>query len=1134
MIFRNKTRTALMASAAATALLAPLAVEAQQITSAIQGTITTPTGSPASGATVTVRNTLTGITRSVTTTASGAYNIRNLPIGDGYTVSVSAEGYEDQTITGIAIDASGSANLSLALTAAGTAGYVEEITVSASAVNFSFQALGPGSVFSKREIRNLPSISRNINDVIRIDPRVQFDGNGVSCLGANRNFNSFTIDGVRSGDGFGLNGTGNLSRNTFPIPFDSVAETSVEFAPVDVQYGRFSGCQINVISQKGTNEFHGSAFFIYNNDSLSGDTFESGAGTVDADFDRYQWGADLGGPIIEDKLFFYASYEEFSTSNFQQTGPDFLGFARPQDARVEGRPLEQGDLDRFASILSSSYGRDPELLEVVRTLPQTNRRFFGRLDWNINDMHRVEATYARLEESTIGGDDIDSREFTFRDNFTDRGTSSDAVSVRLYSDWTDNLSTDLRISRQSVTDVQDPIGGGEAQNEDFPRIAVARSADDVNGTFGPHGLISGPGIFRAANELNYETDQIRFQATYVEGDHEFLAGYELESVEVFNLFLFNGTGTLVFEDFAALEAGTASRAEFRGSFTGDPRDAAASFTNDIHALYFQDKWQVTDRLQLTGGLRYEWYDSDDEPIANPVFQERYGFSNTQSFDGLEIWLPRLGLQYTLPEDTFGNTTISAGAGVFSVAGPVVWFANSFQNFGGAIGFANQGDCEDGDLQVLQGGQFTGIPQCLRDAAALDARNNTGNAEAVDPNFTLPSQTRLSFGIEHFTDSSIDFFDGWRINTDFIYSISNDEIEYLDLTLTPLVDDEGNILRTPDGRTRLNAIDPLRAGCNAVFVSPGVGFTNVTPECDSGGDDQDILLRNAERSGRSLNLSIQLNKTFQLGDVTTLDVRGGYAFSDVTLGTTGSNSTATSGFEETVRPTPNTTVLAPAPFQNAHSFTLAATIAHEFVEDYQTSLTVFWSGREGNPFSYTFADASRPRASEAIFGDSDDEERILPYIPTGPNDPLVDFSNMSQEEQTAFFNFLEESGLNQFAGEIAQRNRFRAPWNTDIDLRFQQELPGFFENDRFRLFIDMENFLNFIDSGIGNQRTINNGNVAEGVPLVDARLSDDGSQYIYSGFFGSGNVFDRDGQDALFRVNPNPTLWRLNLGIRYEF
>ncbi len=156
----------------------------------------------------------------------------------------------------------------------------------------------------------------------------------MSCLGGSNRSNSFTIDGVASADGFGLNASGNSARNTFPIPFDSMANASVEFAPIDVQYGRFTGCNVNVVTKSGTNEWQGSTFYLFNDDSSTGDTI-NGNTVITEPFEDLNWGAELGGPIIKDKLFFYGSYEETDEGAAQNNGPIGGGFANEQFITVD-------------------------------------------------------------------------------------------------------------------------------------------------------------------------------------------------------------------------------------------------------------------------------------------------------------------------------------------------------------------------------------------------------------------------------------------------------------------------------------------------------------------------------------------------------------------------------------------------------------------------------------------------------------------------------------------------------------------------------------------------------------------------------------------------------------------------------
>jgi hypothetical protein len=233
-----------------------------------------------------------------------------------------------------------------------------------------------------------------------------------------------------------------------------------------------------------------------------------------------------------------------------------------------------------------------------------------------------------------------------------------------------------------------------------------------------------------------------------------------------------------------------------------------------------------------------------------------------------------------------------------------------------------------------------------------------------------------------------------------------------------------------------------------------------------------------------------------------------------------SSTATSSFEEIATAVINNPVAGPASFQNPHVFTAATSLKQEFVKDYPTRLSAVFVAREGNPFSYAF-DNNTPTT---LFGDSDNEERNLFYVPTGPNDPLVQFA--SGFDTNGFFNFLDESGLDEFSGQIVPRGAFNDPWFYDLDLRVEQDFPNFIDGLRSTFTVDFENFLNFIDDGSNIERRFDRGDVGEAIPVLDAALSADGTQFVYSGF-PTGEIQFDDGFD---RINGS-SLWAVQFGVK---
>lgn len=1112
-----------MAGMAIALLAAPVASNAQETTTVVRGIVTTPSGGRAAGTSVTVADTRTGSTRRTTTNSDGAFTVRGLPVGGPYTIRVQSAEYQDAQVTDVYTSLSDAVTFAIALGIADEA--IEEIVTIASAVQTMDMAIGPSSSFSLAEIEAMPSSARQIRDVVRIDPRVQIgrsangSGSGIECMGGSARNNAITIDGTIASDGFGLNaGTGTSARFAMPIPFDTIASTSVEFAPLDVQYSQFTGCAVNIVTKPGSNEFHGSAFYLLNDDSTTGSKI-NGNNVLTDPFEDKNFGIDVSGPIIKDKLFFTVAYEETDDVGTMNTGPTGGGFAN------ELGFIDVATAEAIAQVIRDNYDRDPG--NIVKSLPQTTERVFVRLDWNINDFHRAELTYTDLDELNLDPDDccqgFDG--FTMSDNFELEGIEQDTISLRLFSNWTDNFSTEFRYSTFDVTDIQGPLGGGEAQDSDaLARIVV----EDGTGT---SIFMSGPGFSRSANDLQYTIDQFKLSADWVVGDHTLTVGVEQESRDIFNLFIQNATGTIHFADITALEAGLSNEFEMNGSFSQDPRDAAARFSRDVNSYYVQDEWQVNDSFTLTAGVRFDEYSSSDRPVANPVFEQRYGFSNQQTFDGLDLVQPRLGFVWDLPTNKWGSTQLSAGFGIFGGGDPTVHFANSYQNYGGAQAFADEGfdPCNDdpANFQVITGGVFTGLPDCVRTAAANAASANLGGVAMVDPNYDLPSNERWSLGVSHDLASGNSFLDGWHIRADLIYTEHKNALDWVDVRLTPTG------VTLPDGRPQFYEVDPQAAGCNATFNGIGQGFSGDDGPggfCDdTGNQNQDIVMTNGPE-GSTTSVSVQFAKDFDFSDRTSLNLGIGYAYLDSEIGNPVTSFTAGSSYENSVKSVINDNPLAPALWASEHNIVLSARFKHYWSDNNATSVGFFFNRRSGRPFSYTYEDDT----TEDLFGESDDEESTTIYVPTGPSDPLMDFTTnlgtrYDQADVDAFFAFLQSSGLNKYAGRVSPKNAFNAPWYSDLDIRISQDI-GVWKDHQLQVFLDIENALNLLMGDSKNvRRYADTGDVPEGISTLQLDDSVTGVYEVEDIFNFDTYDFDRDPL-----IDVDDSVYRIQLGVRYRF
>ena len=1142
-----------------TAVVLPAPLAAQQITSGIEGTVSAADGAPLAGATVVVTDTRTGQSRTLNTDNDGSFRAGSLVPGGPYTVTTTAAGYEGQSVEDQFITVSGNTSFDFELASSTIASDDNVIIVTAQRAGVSQLAVGPGTAFDTATLEAFPSISRDVRDIIRIDPRVSLDRDNevdrISCLGGNDRSNTFTVDGIVQADVFGLNGTPFASRNSLPLPFDVIRETSVEFAPFDVEYSDFTGCLVNVVTKSGENQFHGSAFFTFRNEDLRGNSID-GADFIPAAFEEKRWGATLGGPIVPDRLFFYAGYEETDLGDTNDFGPSGAGF--PNEATF----VTQADFDRFSQIAQSQYGQ--EVGEYPRSLPESSVRYFGRLDAYLTEDQRLEATYQRLEETNVesdfGGDSL-----TGLNSFEDEGTISDYYSVRLYSNWSDKISTELRLSRADVADVQGPVGGGEAQSDN----PIVRLNVGVTGPNGDNGILStGPGIFRSANALNSNVDQGRFQMNIDGGDHQFKIGAEVNDLSVFNLFAVNATGSLYFanlDDFAdgilttgttffpdadEIVAGESYGGDINATPSGDINEAAATFKRTIYSVYAQDEFQATDQLSLLAGLRVQWYDGD-APRYNPAFQQRIGFSNANPFSKLDpVILPRAAATYQLDNDGFfSNTSVTGGIGLFAGGDPVVFFSNAFSNNGFSTGLGTTVSCGDTPTNVLVDGQFTGFPACATAAGSAQAAAGQADTQSTSPDFDVPTVMRINAGLATRFGTETGFFGNWNLNLDYIYSKFIDPVNFVDLVQAPNASRGVNGF-TVDGRPIYQALDVNFPGCNASLNFPGgtpPTYNNLSPDCfvnsDTGrtaGQDDFIQLTNGE-SYESHVASIALSKNFDGGVITDggrTFLSLGYAFTDSNNFRNAGSSTATSNYDVTAAFDRQNPAISTSNFETRHNFTAAINFREEFFGDYGTQLGLFFNARSGRPYSLTFDGGG------AFSDSSSGNDNALLYIPTGINDPnLSPLSDAGAVGQLLEFLNTTDTQCKFTPGQTVTRNSCENDWYFDLDMRLSQELPFLgsltgVADDRIELFADFDNFLNLIDDSAnvfrrrgGFQQTLDVAGLARnGV--------DDDGRYIIESFNQNYMPTDNDPATADYggsnTVSTSSSVWRIQVGVRYEF
>lgn len=940
-------------SGAAAAIIATAAIvapaEAQVTTSGIRGNVVDADGAPVANADIVVRDAETGLVRSTTTTASGQFTIRNLPVGGAYSVTAMADDFQSKEVPSFALSLGDTSQVEIVLTEGSRT--MDTVVVTGSSALAAQVAVGPSAAFGLETLENAPAINRNITDVLRIDPRIYVaesaGGNDpVQCGGKNNRFNSLTVDGVRMNDNFGLNSNG-YPTERIPFSYDAIEQVAVELAPFDVQYGGFSACNINAVTKSGTNEFHGYAFGDYTNDGLRADTLEGDSITT-GEYDEYRYGVGIGGPIVKDKVFFFAAYEKLEGTNLFDRGPIGSGAVNEVD-------ITQAELDEILRIARDIYGYDPGGLPTG--YDNEDEKLLVKLDWNISNDHRATFTYNYNDGFNISESDGDSNELEFADHLYERGAELNAYVGSLYSDWTDNFSTEIRVGYSELKNRQ-------ISNADPSFGEITIETDDVDVYFGQDDS-------RHANVLSYETFNVALKGFYTAGDHNFSFGYEREALDVYNLFVQHVDTEIDFDASSGatlpgifdpaienFERGLADNINYNNAPSGDPADAAADWGYEINTLYAQDEYDFGTGFVLTAGLRYDWYTTDDEPPVNADFLADYGFGNNHTLDGEGLLQPRIGFAWEIND----ALDLRGGIGVYSGGNPNVWLSNTYSNNsvaqfgadGGDFGLEQNGGpslfgipyamCEDG---VPTGPGYC-VPQAMADAVAAGEGSNF-EINYLDPDFTLPYEVKMALGATKFID--LPALGGeYMVTADVLYTITENSAVFK----------RGDIEQTgtttgPDG------------GTYPVYASVR---------------EPSFVLTNADRDAKSLLLSAGIAKSYDFG----LDWTLGYAYSDAEDVHPMNSSVAFSSYIYRAFTDPQASEPSLSDYNIEHRFTATANYRKAFFGDNDTIISAFAQANSGSPYSVVY---DGNVSSFGIFGG-------MPYLDGEANTLYPGFSRNDQE------------------------------------------------------------------------------------------------------------------------------------------
>ncbi|WP_448585123.1 carboxypeptidase regulatory-like domain-containing protein [Thermaurantiacus sp.] len=1085
-------------------LLAVAPAAAQEVTGTIRGEVTDDSGSAVPGARVTVVHVPTGTRSAVTTDASGTFSLANLRIGGPFEVQVDAPGFDRATATIANITAIEPTRISVILVPEGQTIEVAATNIRQSSIELK---AGPSFVLTAEDIAGVATINRDVRLLAARDPLVALDptnGTGaISIAGQNNRFNRITVDGIAFGDPFGLE-AGGLASARGPVPLDAIAEFTVQVAPVDIQQGNFQGGAVNTVLKSGGNKLGFTGFFSWAGDELRGKRTRDRE--VRSEFTSRIWGMQLTGPIIKDRLFFAVTYEQTDNRTPADVGPAGEDFGNTLATVTRAR------VDQVRDISKRVYGYDA--LDVAKSVDEDDKKLVAKVDWNLAENHRIALTYIYAEGNLLAGQTgaaqvgAVNETLSLQSNNYNQGSINHYGVFQMNSDWSDSFSTQVRVSYNDYERLQVPFNGRE-----FGQFQVCLRDGLTTGTPAPPtppcpagvGRVQfGPDISRQANELSVDTFGTEFLARLRQNNHDVKFIIERRQQDFNNLFAQNVSGNWRFDSISDLEARRANFLVFSAPTRGDINTVRAIFTNTAWTFGVQDSWDVRPDLTVVFGFRYDLYQSSDRPLLNEAFLQRYGFDNTATLNGRGILQPRFGFNWRATD----RLTLSGSAGLFAGGSPNVWISNNFSNPGPLLATANVIRLANGTFSIsgvagltpaqvqaigaatlnnVSGGR--GVPAELLNALAASGPA-LATTNALDPDFELPSQWRIA-GSADYRANLGRFGDDWRFGADVVWSRVRDALIWTDLRSV-----RNTVQATlPDGRPRYQPFSPVT------------------------GNNQDVFLTNTDQ-GYSWNVVARFDKRWTSG----LDLGFAYTFQRVFDVNPGTSSVALSNYNNAASADPNNAAYGTSIYQRDHSFRVNLGYQNEFWRDNATRIDLFFNSISGQRFSYTFQDPTPLRS--AVFGTTGLNTRYLLYVPDVSSitaDPRVTYAN--QETYEAFRDFVLNSELADYQGQIAPKNIGQSPRFNKLDLRISQEVP-FFGPTKWQFFVDFENLLNLIDKDLGSLRQVGFPYFA---PLVQVACSGTTSltspctQYRYSSF------------RAPAQTNfVNISVWGIRVGARLSF
>ena len=1093
-LFRFRFQTL---AATCLSVILSLSAGAQQATTtgSVRGTVRDATDASLAGTTVVAINTASGTRRGTQTDDRGRYHIPFLEPGV-YTIRATHIGYRPSERSGMRSSLGQVVTQDFTLEPAAT--QLGAVIVNANAIALiEPNKTGTSTRILEEQLRQLPTSDRNFKNLVVLTPGASDVGatgaGGGQSLGGGRTASTnILMDGVNNNESFFGGDARGGDRLPFSFSIEAVKEIQVITAGYDVERGQFTGGTVNAVTKSGSNQFEGSVFDYERGDKrfglkLTGNDF---LGRAPRNYLREQYGLSLGGPIVRDRLHFFFTLD-------RQVGnePKPVLVTGTDAASIRASGIHPDTLAKLLSIAKNAYGYD--LAQEVGLFKQNidESAVFGRLDWQINDRHTL----------------------TVRDNYLDFVQSNDRLTITPSLNETTSNAGPYKEKTNSAVLALTSLFSSNLNNELRVQLANDRkprpSNPSVLGGILPqvriNGIVANPGdtrsnvttavIFGAdpvlhANNLEQDTYELIDNVRYTRDNHTFKVGTNLDKVHVFNDFFFNGLGSFTFNnltDFANKTPASYTRAL---PFTPTSGNPIASFDVYEAAAYAQDEWQVSPKLFVTYGLRYDISRYPHTPRANPILAGgALGLHNDLAISDNNNVAPRFG--FTYDPDANGRQIIRGGSGLFYGRAPYVLYGNTLANTGQT------------QLDLVCNGALAPVPNlpsyaqnaanipttCVGGGAAAASR---GSPVLFSNDFQQTQAWKTNLAYDRLITNT------WRVTLEGVYSrVTNDYIvQDVNLDATQKFTIEGGIpvfqpastiatSGTAAGRTNINFSrrDPNLAN---VFIQSSLG------------------------EARSAQAFVQVQGTTRWGGVLasyTYDRTRDYSSSSCCIaGGDLFNSLRAAG-----NPNDFAAQYARASYSRTHGVVFSPTLTLP----YGVLLSGIYRGYTGLPWTPTYG--------SDVNGDGVANDRL--YVPTDAELTTYTFFNSpatgidSAAQRTQFGQAIANSScLASHRGQISARNQCENPFQNIVDARIAKRFDTV-RGQGLEVSVDFFNLLNGLKSSWGQRNEVHAANTGA---LTTRGFNASTQRYVYQY------------NTNFAKLEPSPfglsQQFQVQLGARYSF